>query len=96
MKSIQENKDNGPLPLMLRNAVKNAQFHGINVHHGTKIRPDGDCVFASVIDNLNSRECFDESLKPDPVYWRRIWMSELERVAYDVWNGSMSNPCYTC
>ena len=87
---MQEDKGKRPLPLMLRNAIKNAQYHGINVYHGAKIRPDGDCVFGSVIDNLNSRECFDESLKPDPIYWRRIWMTELEHVAYDVWNGSMS------
>ena len=78
------------LPLIVRKAIENAELHGIHVYHGSKIPPDGDCIFGSVIDNINSRDCFNERLKTDSVYWRRIWMTELESVAYDVWNGSMS------
>ena len=90
MKPKTFSSGNDSLPLIVRKAIENAKLHGIHVYHGSKIPPDGDCAFGSVIDNINSRDCFNECLKADSVYWRRLWMTELESVAYDVWNGSMS------
>ena len=42
-------------------ATQNAKCHGINVRHGNPNNADGNCIFESVVDNINSRLCFEES-----------------------------------
>ena len=75
---------------MIERAIINAQYHGINLCPSKKIPGDGDCVFNSILDNINSRSCFVEHYKNDAKYWIPIWMTELENIAFDTWNGSMS------
>ena len=71
---------------MVVNAIENAKFHDINLIPGTKNPALGDCIFESVLDNINRRDCFQENLIEDPSYWRHVWMSEIESIAYDSWN----------
>ena len=72
-------------PIVIK-AIQNANFHGINLYPGTKNPAKGDCVFESVLDNLNQRDCFSENLSGDASYWRKKWMREIEIIAYDEWN----------
>ena len=46
---------------MVDKAVENAKFHGINVKPGVPNSANGDCIFESVIDSINSRNCYKES-----------------------------------
>ena len=75
---------------MVQIAIKNAAYHGIEVYGSNRIPSDGDCAFSSVIDNINSRNCFTEKLDKNPLHWRRVWMGELEILAYENWNPGMS------
>ena len=74
------------MPCMIETAIQNAKFHGINLFPGTKNPAQGDCVFESVIDNINLRHCFSEKLSEDPSYWRCVWLNEIERLGFDYWN----------
>ena len=71
---------------IVKKAIENAKFHGINLYPGTKNPGLGDCVFESVLDNLNTRNCFHENLIEDALFWRNVWMTEIEKIAYDNWN----------
>ena len=71
---------------MIERAIQNAKFHGINLFPGTKNPAQGDCIFESVIDNINMRHCFSEKLSEDPSYWRCVWLTEIERIGFDFWN----------
>ena len=75
---------------MIEKATANAAAHGIKIHAGSKTPGDGNCIFASVLDNLNTRDSFDEWYDGTPDHWRNIWMSELENVAYNDWNNGLS------
>ena len=46
---------------MVTKAIENAEFHGIRLHQGISNLADGDCIFESVIDSVNTRDCFEES-----------------------------------
>ena len=71
---------------MVKIAIQNAKFHGINLYPGTMNKGLGDCVFESVLDNINKRDCFDEILTEDSMFWRHCWMTEIESIAFDNWN----------
>ena len=72
---------------MIKKAVENAQFHGINLYQGVKNLANGDCIFESVIDSINTRACFEETLNGTPQDLRRTWMSEVEQIAFQDWSG---------
>ena len=75
---------------MVTKAIGNAAFHGIDLHHGVKNLANGDCLFESILDSINTRDCFKESFDGTPAYWRQIWMSNIEDIAFDDWNGGLS------
>ena len=75
---------------MVQTAVKNARFHGINLYQGVKTLANGDCILESVIDSINTRVCFKETLSGTPIELRRIWMSVVEKIAYTDWNSNLS------
>ena len=68
---------------MIERAISNAMIHGINLQAGVRNLADGNCAFETVIDSINTRECFNETLDGDPDEWRLIWMSEVENVDYE-------------
>jgi hypothetical protein len=72
---------------MLDRAIENAKLHGIDLHPGVSNLANGNCAFETVIDSINTRSCFPETYDGTPDYWRRIWMTEVEQVAYRNWNG---------
>jgi hypothetical protein len=43
---------------MVTKAIENAAFHGIDLHHGVKNLANGDCLFESILDSINTRDCF--------------------------------------
>ena len=75
---------------MVTKAIANAEFHGIHLHQGVKNLANGDCIFESVIDSVNTRDCFEESFDGTPAELRNIWMSIIEKVAFEGWNLGMS------
>ena len=75
---------------MVKKAIKNAEAHGINLYHGVGNLANGDCAFESIIDSISTRPCFGETYDGTPAYWRKVWMSEIEKIAFEEWNGGLS------
>ena len=47
-------------------AIQNAAWHGIKVNLVKPNKADGNCIFESVADNINTRPCFKEFLYGTP------------------------------
>ena len=75
---------------MIDKAVNSAKVHGINIHAGVENLANGNCIFESVIDSINTRASFEEHLDESPDYYRHNWMAEVEDVAYEDWNNGMT------
>ena len=75
---------------MVKTAIQNAEIHGIHLKHGVRNLANGDCAFETVLDSINTRTCFGETFDGTPAHWRKIWMSEIEKVAFSEWNMGMS------
>ena len=76
--------------MMVDKAIENAKYHNINLYHGVPNMAGGNCAFESIIDNISTRQCFAETFDGTPDYWRFVWMSEVENIAYKNWHGTMS------
>ena len=48
------------LQAMIEKAIKNAKNHDIDLVHPSRNSANGNCIFESVINNINSRSCFSE------------------------------------
>ena len=72
--------------LIFQEAIANAKKHGIDVHADEPNSADGNCVFESVMSSINNRNCFGENLEESPDYYRKKWLEEVEKFAYDQWN----------
>ena len=59
MKSVQ--------PIVAR-GIANAKTHGLNVHHGVQNLATGDCALESIIDGINTRDCFPEVFDETPAF----------------------------
>ena len=75
---------------MIEKAIANARAHNINVHTVSKTAGDGNCIFESVLNNINLRESFLESYDGTADHWRNVWMTEVEGRAYANWNCGLS------
>ena len=75
---------------MINRAMENAEFHGIHLHHGVSNMANGNCAFESIIDSISTRTCFRESFDGTPDYWRNVWMTTIENIAFEDWHGNMS------
>ena len=84
-----------PESLIIRRAVENAGAHGINVHAGVVNLGNGNCVFESIIDSINTRSSFNETIDGTPDDWRRIWLEEVESIAYEDWNLGLTRDEWT-
>ena len=71
---------------MIDRAITNAKYHDINVKTVNRTSGDGNCIFGSVLKNINSRDSFQEVYEGTEDYWRNIWMTEVENKAYRDWN----------
>ena len=71
---------------MMQRAIANASAHDINIHAGNVTAGDGNCIFTSVLDNLNTRVSFQECYDGTADEWRRIWMTEVENEAFEIEN----------
>ena len=60
---------------MMTKAILNAEFHGMDVKPGVPNEAMGDCIFESVIESINNRGCFKDSLDGSPEVWRYLWMT---------------------
>ena len=63
---------------MVEIAIANAAQHGISLHQGVPNLANGNCMFESVVDNINTRACFEEILNGTPDYYRKVWLDEAE------------------
>ena len=79
-----------PERLITKRAVENAKAHGINLHAGVQNLGNGNCLFESIIDSINTRRVFQENINETPDECRKIWMEEVENIAYNEWNGGLS------
>ena len=79
-----------PTSSMVDTALRNAEAHGINLKHGVPSLGNGDCAFESVIDSINTRNCFDNHFDGEPSKWRYEWMTVIEEIAYEGWNGGLT------
>ena len=52
--------------MIVQKAVLNAKFHGINVHRGVENLANGNCAFETILDSINTRDCFGETLDGTP------------------------------
>ena len=75
---------------MVNKAIENAKFHNINLYHGVPNMAGGNCAFESIIDNISTRQCFEEKFDGTPDHWRFVWMSEIENIAFNDWHGALS------
>ena len=91
MESSTGDNDQSVTP-MLEKAIENAAFHEINLHPGVRNLANGNCAFETILDSISTRPCFPEIFDGSPDYWRRMWMTEVQKVAYERWNGGL-NQC---
>ena len=75
---------------IIKIAVENAKSHGINVHVGVLNLGNGNCIFESIIDSINTRNCFQDTIDGTPDDLRTIWLDEVEKIAYDKWNHGLT------
>jgi hypothetical protein len=83
---------NEEVALIIKHAISNAEAHGINIHRGVENLANDNCAFETVLDSINTRSSFTETFDETPVYWRRIWMTEIQTVAFDRWNNGLTRP----
>ena len=70
--------------------IENGRYHGIDLKAGVANLGNGNCAFETVIDTINTSDLFEESFDGTPDFWRKVWMIEVENVAYDSWNRGMT------
>ena len=75
---------------MISEAIKNASNFGIQMSHPFLNSANGNCAFEGVIDNINSRPCFEETYSKSPDYYRNVWMSEIEKIGFKDWSMGLS------
>ena len=75
---------------MIEKAIANAKAHDINVTAGDRTPGDGNCIFESILNNINTRDNFSETYNGTADHWRNIWMTEVQNKAYSNWHGELS------
>ena len=71
-------KNSAPSGIFIE-AIEIAKSHGIKLIGDTPNAALGNCLFDSVIDNINHRpNCFSEKLEDGVDHYRVLWVSELE------------------
>ena len=78
-KSMMESKlsgGSGEDSEIFRMAIEIGSKHQIHLKKGNPNNADGNCLYESAIDNVNSRSCFTENLRESPMFYRRIWNQE--------------------
>ena len=68
-------------------AIRNAIWHGIKLHHGGYNNADGNCIFESIVQNVNSRPCFGEYIPGSADLHRQLWLSERETLVWKFTGG---------
>ena len=71
---------------MRKKVILNASYHGIDLNPGVENRADGDCLFETVTDSINTRECFTQKIDEDTSQLRVKWLSEAEELSFDYSN----------
>ena len=61
---------------LVKEAMENAAQLGINLTPGSPIKSDGNCAFSAIIENVNSRACFNMNIDLSPTEARRRWLDE--------------------
>ena len=90
MNSCSPKRSKNSYAEMILEAIENASKLGIQMCHPFLNSANGNCAFEGVIDNINSRSCFEESYDKSPDYYRSVWMEEIERIGYGDWNMGLS------
>ena len=59
--------------------IELAQSHGIKLKADKPNPGVGNCLFESIVDNINHRpKCFNEKLDAGVAHYREVWVSEVE------------------
>ena len=72
------NTETSKIPLIFSQAIESAKKHGINLEPGKLNNAAGNCAFESILNNINSRECFALKFPLSPAVYRYNWMTHLE------------------
>ena len=75
---------------VISTAMKNASWHGINVHLVTPNNADGNCIFESIADNISSRPCFGETINGTGDSLRKLWLNKTEDLVW-AFTGGLGN-----
>ena len=67
-------------PLM-RQGIELGREYFINLGPGNPNGGCGNCSIESVMDQINSRQCYFEKLPFTRQFYRNVWMTETERIA---------------
>ena len=65
-----------PMSPLVKEAISNGAQLGINLTPGSQIKSDGNCAFSAIIENINSRACFNMKIDLSPPEARRKWLTE--------------------
>ena len=57
-----------------------AKKHGISLNADLPNPGQGDCLFDSIVDNVNHRDCFQQNLEDSVDCYRELWVTELEEM----------------
>ena len=72
---------------MVAVAIANAHAHDISLVHQIPNLAKGDCLFESIVDNINLRESFNERIDGHSAYHRKKWLSETEDLVFQFSGG---------
>ncbi|XP_035292059.1 uncharacterized protein LOC118237448 isoform X1 [Anguilla anguilla] len=58
---------------IFQTTISIAEQHGIQLRSGNPNKAKGNCLYESIIDNINARECFPELFTERPKHYRNVW-----------------------
>ena len=69
--------------IMVQRAIASAAGHGIEMCHGRANAAAGDCSIEAPLYNVNDRKCFNEIFEKSIDYYRKLWLSEGEKIFFN-------------
>ena len=67
---------------IITKAIYVARQHGITLRKGNPNKRDGDCLYESIIDNINHRPCFTTKLRQSATDYRLAWNTDGQELLY--------------
>ena len=79
-KNLKGGGKTGQMSQIFLDTIQVAKNHGINLKPDTPNKAQGNCLFESIVDNVNNRSAsFPHKLDEDVDIHRLLWVTELEK-----------------